>query len=55
MPYAIGKEGDKWIVRNTETNKIKGRHDSKAKAQRQINLLQGIEHGWKPTGAPARK
>ena len=55
MPYAIEKKGEKWIVRNTETKDVKGRHDSKIKAQRQINLLRGIEKGWEPTGAPARK
>jgi len=27
---------------------------SKKKAQAQLNLLRGVEHGWKPTGAPAR-
>lgn len=56
MPYGIEKRGDKWVVFNTETKAVKGRHDSKIKAQRQINLLRGIEKtGWKPTGAPARK
>ena len=55
MPYAIEKHGDEWWVRNTETKQVKGRHDSQAKAQRQINLLRGVEHGWEPTGAKARK
>lgn len=55
MPYAIEPKGKKWIVRNTETGDVKGTHDSKIKAQRQINLLRGIEHGWEPTGAKARK
>jgi len=55
MPYDIEKRGDKWVVFNTETKDVKGRHDSEIKAKRQINLLRGIEGGWKPTGAPARK
>jgi len=56
MPYKIEKEGDKWIVRNTDTGKVKGTHDSKIKAQRQMRLLYGIESGeWKPTGKKAQK
>ncbi len=55
MPYDIHKQGNKWIVRNKETGHVKGTHDSKVKAIRQINLLRGVEHGWKPTGAKARK
>ena len=34
--------------------KVSAKSTSKAKAQRQANLLRGIEHGWKPTGKPAR-
>lgn len=55
MPYDIEKRGEKFVVFNTETKDVKGRHDSKIEAQRQINLLRAIEHGWEPTGAPARK
>lgn len=33
---------------------VKAKHTTKAKAQRQANLLRGIEHGFKPTGKPAR-
>lgn len=55
MPYAMEKRGEKWVVYNTETNDVKGRHKTKIKAQRQINLLRAVEHGWEPTGAPARK
>ncbi len=28
---------------------------TRAKAERQINLLRAVEHGWKPTGKPARR
>lgn len=55
MPYDIEKRGEKWVVFNTETKDVKGRHDSRIKAQRQINLLRGIEKGWEPTGKKARK
>jgi len=55
MPYAIRKRDSKFAVVNTETGKVKGTHATKEKAQRQVNLLRGVEHGWKPTGKPARK
>lgn len=55
MPYDVEKRGNKWVVFNTETKQVKGRHDSEEKAQRQINLLRGVAHGWEPTGAKARK
>jgi len=55
MPYDMEKRGDKWVVFNTETKDVKGWHDSEIKARRQINLLRGIEHGWEPPGAKARK
>ena len=34
---------------------VKAKATTPAKAQRQTNLLHGVEHGWKPTGKPARK
>jgi hypothetical protein len=55
MPYAIEQRGSKFVVVNKETGDVKGRHATKEKAQRQINLLRGIEHGWEPTGKPAKK
>lgn len=55
MPYGMSKRGEMWVVINTETKAVKGRHDSRIKAQRQLNLLRGVEHGWEPTGAKARK
>ena len=33
---------------------VKAKSTTKAKAQRQANLLRAVEHGWKPTGAPAK-
>lgn len=55
MPYAIRKRNEKFVVVNKDTGHVKGTHSSRAKAQRQVNLLRGVEHGWKPTGKPARK
>jgi hypothetical protein len=55
VPYAIEKRGNKWVVINTETKAVKGTHDSEIKAERQRRLLEGIEHGWKPSGAKAKK
>lgn len=33
---------------------VKAKGTTKKKAQRQANLLHGVEHGWKPTGKAAR-
>jgi len=49
MPYAVRKRGNKWVVINKETGKVKGTHDTKEKAISQMRLLYGIEHGWTPT------
>ena len=50
MPYAIRKSGSQWKVVNTDTGDVKGTHDSKAKAERQLRLLNAIKHGFEPTG-----
>jgi len=55
VPYAMREENGKWVVYNKEDGDVKGRHGSKIEAQRQINLLRAVEHGWEPTGAKARK
>jgi hypothetical protein len=55
MPYTIEKRGSKFVVVNKDTGDVKGTHDTKEKAQKQMNLLYGIEGGWHPTGAPAKK
>jgi len=34
---------------------VKAKHTTKAKAKKQANLLRGVEHGWVPTGAKAKK
>jgi len=35
-------------------NQVHAKNTSKKKAQRQVNLLNAIDHGWHPTGAKAR-
>jgi len=41
------KKGGKWTKKQTAR--------SVPAAKRAINLLRGVEHGWTPTGAPARR
>lgn len=52
MPVKIRKV-DGYQVRTPSG--VKAKHTTKAKAKAQANLLRGIEHGWHPTGAKARK
>ena len=33
---------------------VKAKSTTKAKAERQANLLRAVEHGWKPSGKKAR-
>lgn len=53
MPYKVvgnrvmHKKGGKWTT--------KAQAKSPAAAERQRRLLEGIEHGWHPTGKGARK
>ena len=55
MPVKITKIG-KGKVRVTTPGGVKAKSTTPAKAQRQANLLRGIEHGtWKTTGKRARK
>jgi hypothetical protein len=34
---------------------VKAKHTSKEKAEAQVRLLRGVEHGWKPTGKKSNK
>jgi len=52
MPVKIKKLNHKYRVSTPGGVKSKG--TTKKKAQAQANLLRGIEHGWHPTGKPAR-
>ena len=53
MPVKIKKTDGKYTVSTPGGTKAKG--TTRKKAQRQKNILYGIEHGWKPTGKKAKK
>jgi len=53
MPVKIKKVKGGYSVRTPHGTKAKRTTKKKAKAQEQ--LLNAVEHGWKPTGKPARK
>jgi len=40
--------------RTTWGGKVTAKRTTKKKGQAQLNLLRAVEHGWKPTGKPAR-
>jgi len=44
MPYGVRKDGNKWITYNTETGDVKGTHDTKEKAQKQMRLLYMVKN-----------
>ena len=50
MPYTVRETDAGYEVVNRETGKVYSRHTTKEKAERQRRLLEGIRHGWKPTG-----
>lgn len=50
MPVKIRKVDG---YRVTHGGKVSAKSTTQEKAERQANLLRGIEHGWKPTGEPA--
>lgn len=53
MPVKLTKvKGGKVRVSTPGGTKAKG--TTPAKAERQRRLLEGVERGWKPTGAKAR-
>lgn len=56
MPYAVRRKGSKYQVVNTDTGKVHST-TTKAKADKQLRLLKGIERDWQPTddGAYTRK
>lgn len=54
MPYKIEKNGENYDVVNEESGEVKATHeppDAKEKAERQVHLLNAIEHdpSWEPT------
>ena len=53
MPYIVREapDGGGFEVLNEETGDVKSKHATKADADRQVELLEGIEHGMKKEGA----
>lgn len=52
MPYEVKKDGDDYLVINKDTGEEKARHtppDAEEKAKEQVRLLEGIEHGMRPS------
>ena len=52
MPVTI-KKVDGYRV--STPHGVKAKHTTKRKAEAQKRLLNAVEHGWKPTGAPAKR
>jgi hypothetical protein len=50
LPYSVEKTDDGYQVVDRETGKVYSRHATEENAERQRRLLEGIRHGWKPTG-----
>jgi len=51
MPYTIRKANG---YRVSSPHGVKAKKTTKKKAEAQMRLLRGVEHGWKPTGKPPR-
>ena len=57
MPYEVrpAPTGTGFQVINSDTDEVKSEHATKADADRQVRLLEGLEHGMKQDpegGAP---
>jgi phage gp16-like protein len=50
LPYIVREENGAYQVVDRETGKVYSRHTTKEKAEHQRRLLEGIRHGWKPSG-----
>lgn len=50
MPYEIRENDGKFEVVNKDSGDVKAKHTSRDKAEAQVKLLHGIEHGWRPSG-----
>ena len=48
MPYAILPVNGAFKVVNTATGQVHAEHTTRPKAEAQVRLLRGIEHGMKP-------
>jgi len=47
MPYGIREKDGKWETYNKDSGEVKGTHDTREKAVKQMRLLYGVEHGMK--------
>lgn len=52
MPEKMTKTDGGYQVKGPHGVHMK--HGTKENAQAQMNLLNAVEHGWKPTGKPAK-
>jgi len=50
LPYSVRKTNGAYEVVDVETGKVHASHTTKEKAEAQRRLLEGVRHGWKPTG-----
>jgi hypothetical protein len=50
LPYSVRKTNGAYEVVDLETGKVYSNDTTKEKAERQRRLLEGVRHGWKPTG-----
>lgn len=50
MPYKIRENDGHYEVINEDTGEVKARHTTKEDAERQVRLLEAIEHDadWEP-------
>ena len=50
MPYTIRKVRNMpcYTVKNSKTGEVHAKCSSKVNAQRQLRLLNALDHGWKP-------
>jgi hypothetical protein len=49
MPYKIKRNNDgTYQVMNAITGKVHAKSASKEDAEKQVRLMKGIDHGWKP-------
>ena len=53
MPVTVRKTDGKYSV--STPNQVHAKGTTKKKAMAQANLLRAVEHGWHPTGQPAKK
>ena len=47
MPYAILPANGGFKVVNTQTGQVHAKHTTRDKAEAQVRLLRGVEHGMK--------